>query len=448
MKILFPLISIVFLIIYLCTSYFNRYTGDDLLILSLLENNTANHISSLLYNTWCGRWFSIAVYTNLLYYFGNLKHFLLIFNSILITALIYAIFLNLKNLRNYNFHVYNNTQLISVSIVFVTLFFYSTFSIGQSWFWYSVSGGAYFINIVFYLLANSIMFKTTKAKVIDYLLIIIFALYIGSASEIASILFLCVSFILLIMFKENNQVKKTNTLFIILTLASFFFTINADGTTNRYVALNQSNLHLDLQKYLYLNFILSLKFIKIIPYALLYSLPFVYLGINSTNSTKTLDKTKQIIKTLFLFYLISIIYNSIIIYVMKDIGPDRVFLPINLMFAILVAITAFHVGKKSKNIVKNNYSQILALIVIIVLIVNTYKYYFIHKNYAEKYDERIEYLRKNNSKLISITPLPFSGYIYNAEITEDTLNFNNQCLKKYLKLKYSPKLKTNVLHSN
>ena len=69
------------------------------------------------------------------------------------------------------------------------------------------------------------------------------------------------------------------------------------------------------------------------------------------------------------------------------------------------------------------------------------QYYKVSK-YAAALDERTNYLLKlqENKNTIELKPLPSSGYLYSAEISEDTNYFVNQHYKNGLFLDFNIRL--------
>ena len=73
-------------------------------------------------------------------------------------------------------------------------------------------------------------------------------------------------------------------------------------------------------------------------------------------------------------------------------------------------------------------------IIIGLIVVNVY-FGIIHFQYAKAVDERIDFIMTHDKTTIYVKPLPYSGYIYSAEITNDKTSFKNQHLKNGLGIK-------------
>ncbi len=76
----------------------------------------------------------------------------------------------------------------------------------------------------------------------------------------------------------------------------------------------------------------------------------------------------------------------------------------------------------------------MVLNIITLIVFNSY-YTNIHYNYAKAFDQRVNFIKENDTQLIQVKPLPYSGYIYSSEITADVNNFKNQHLKNGLGVK-------------
>ena len=147
--------------------------------------------------------------------------------------------------------------------------------------------------------------------------------------------------------------------------------------------------------------------------------------------------------------LIILIYISLFlpVYVLSGFPPNRAMAQIIFFMAIFVSYWGFILGYKikikSKFINISFYTSIIASI--LVILTTIFVQYPIVSEYSKALDKRINYLRKlkiqNQNKIIELSPLPSSGFLYSAEINENPNHFSNQHLKKGWFLNFNIKLK-------
>jgi len=62
--------------------------------------------------------------------------------------------------------------------------------------------------------------------------------------------------------------------------------------------------------------------------------------------------------------------------------------------------------------------------------------------YIKAVENRNQLLNTNKNQFYRLEALPPSGYLYSSEISVDSNHYNNQHLKSYFNLKYSPILQS------
>jgi len=141
---------------------------------------------------------------------------------------------------------------------------------------------------------------------------------------------------------------------------------------------------------------------------------------------------KQFLYSFIFLFIILYIFLFPACYLLSEIGPSRsLSFPI---FLITLFITFWslsggynYVRKIQLIRVGNLISLLILFISFTIVIVNQY---IIVSNYANKLDQRTNYLKKlqknHSQKTIILEALPPSGFLYSAEISTDTSYFGNE----------------------
>ncbi|NQX98319.1 MAG: hypothetical protein HRT73_10640, partial [Flavobacteriales bacterium] len=141
----------------------------------------------------------------------------------------------------------------------------------------------------------------------------------------------------------------------------------------------------------------------------------------------------ELIKSLIIIGITIFLNQIIVIYALGGLAPDRSSITSSIIIAIILIRYLFLLG----NYHQKKYTQIKYLLIINIITLIGFNLYYtdIHYNYAKSVDKRIVFIKENDTEIIWVKPLPNSGYIYSAEITEDANNFKNQHLKNGLGVK-------------
>jgi len=186
------------------------------------------------------------------------------------------------------------------------------------------------------------------------------------------------------------------------------------------------------------------------PYVILFSLPSIYLGNISEKIFKTEKKISHLIKYFFVSIIALLLLVFIILfpasYILSDIVPGRYQSVIIVVVGIYCCSWAFIIGNviELKKIAIGLFYISVSLIIILngFSILNQYK---IISKYSSALDNRIRCLKgleeAGNKKTVTLTPLPSSGFLYSAEISQDSSYFVNEHFKEGLFLSYFVKLK-------
>jgi hypothetical protein len=413
---------VVFLII---TSWFNRLAADDFYFIGELSNKSFQEVYHHLYFNWHGRWTSN--FSQLISFkFYDLPFFLFITNLVTFSFLFGSIFYLAKNLNNRLTLRLSKNQLIIYSFIFLSVFFFCSVSPSSTWFWHT-STVVYIGSVIafIYLLAS---FVKPFFSILDYFILVIASIYLGGSNEplaVFSLLFLAYHF--------YETKKKTVLLSFCLILIAFLINYFSSGTAFR-DNITPSLGFIDLILYTgygTLKFLFFSAYKTIIP-ALLLAIPFYLLGQKQVVEKSLFNPKKELIISLLFIGIITTLNQLIVIYALGGLAPDRATTATSILIAITIVRYLFLLGKHQP-LISKNLKPLLTLICIgLVAFVSVTSYF--HYNYASAYDQRIKMINNSTESIIKVKPLPFSGYLYSAEISTDSNYFSNQHLKAGLGL--------------
>ena len=177
----------------------------------------------------------------------------------------------------------------------------------------------------------------------------------------------------------------------------------------------------------------------IILYAILFSIPALYLGQVSLQTISFAKALKRIIIIIMIYVLCLFIYQLPITYTTQDIGAYRALFPITLFTLIACSMVIYYLGL-TKIVSAKITRLILILGIVITVCVNVYtvvQQFKVLPKYSNAYDNRIDYLIENKNSItpIYVEPLPYSGLLFSAEISADSTYFSNKHLQSGLGLK-------------
>ncbi|HNW99232.1 MAG TPA: hypothetical protein PKK00_12555 [Bacteroidales bacterium] len=441
---IFILISgIAFLVLFGICSYFNRFAVDD--YYHIHNEHILGIWGGMLegYNNWGGRWTSYLLW-NTVYHFHDNRSIIFIYTFLIILFFILAIYGISKELFSFS-GIYNTRHsALMVSLLFSVFFFLFSFNKGEVWFWI-VSTAMYIVSLIFFLFILRLIIST-KRKILLYLLLIIFSIYAGGASEIYAffyILILLSLFIVTMVFPKDQvsqRLKETSLIKIIIALifttTAFIISVKAPGNAIRTSWLPEPSF----SKTIYITFkelakIILFKFSLQLHWAVLFSIPFMYVGfIHGINSD--IIPLKKIIKPLMISFLGLFILIYILLfpscYILSEAGPDRSLSMIIISVAIFIAGWSYRIGKcciKSNRVIQKLFYVSMSLIIVFIIYL-CYQQYNTLSKYAAALDKRSELLQQlqqvKNKKTIVVSPLPSNGYLYSAEISNDTNYFSNE----------------------
>src|ERR1039458_6692991 len=141
------IITILFILLYMLLGFHNRMPYEDYCFLSQLKNAGAIEVMLKTYNEYCARWsaYSIAFMFAPLYSTG---FFLPVFHACALVILFCSFFFLIKRIVTLLFRKgISNVMLMTYTLIFTLCFFFSSYNIGEVWFWY-MSDWAYLCSII------------------------------------------------------------------------------------------------------------------------------------------------------------------------------------------------------------------------------------------------------------------------------------------------------------
>ncbi len=418
--------AILFVVFLLITFYFNRFAADDYYFIGELKTSSFKEIYSQLYYEWHGRWTSNFL---LVYFlkFHQAPMFLMIYNLLSVGLLYIGVTRLLNSINNYyHLNLSKKLQLIYGAISISVLFF-CTISANDTWLWYTSSIVYLWSTAAFFW--GMQLFFTEKKNFFGYLILGVSTIYIGGSNEPLTLL--TILLLLYLIFKRKEI--TVSGLGIILLSASFLINYLSPGTLNR----DEITPHLGFIDLVLYTGYSSVKFLLFSIYktfipALFLGVPFYLLGKRiNTPLVKNFKPIKELVWGNVIIIGAVFLNQLIVVYALGALSPDRSGMASTILIAIIVIRYLFLLGNYHQE--KNAKLKYVLVLNVLALIVFNLYFAHIHSIYSKVVDGRNGYILICKSPLIiKVDPLPFSGYIYSAEITDNPDHFKNQHLKKGL----------------
>lgn len=421
-------IQAILFVVFLCSCfYFNRFAVDDFYFIGEIKNSSFLETYKHLHFKWHGRWTSNFALLSFIQFY-NAPYFLQLFNLLSFFMLFMVCFQLLKAISSCYELELSKPNLFVYSSIFLSIFFFSTQSPNETWFWYT--GSVVYLWSIIAILGALKIFFISNPKFSSYFIYFIGLIYIGGANE-PLVLFSTIPLLWLIVKDIKRKVAFAGLLLLIL---SFLINYLSQGTINR-DEITPSLGFIDLILYSGYGTVdfLFFEFNRTFKNGLILAIPIYILGKSFKGKFEWFKPIKHLIMAVLLIGLVCFLNTMIVVFALGSLAPDRALISSSLFIAIIITAYLFLLGsysKSNKSIVY--YSPILGVILMVVIIIDGF---IIHSTYAKAQDERIEFLKKENKEVIKVKPLPPSGYLYSTEITEDAYHFKNQHLKNGLGLK-------------
>ncbi len=441
-----------FIILFLILSFHSRIASDDFYYLYLSDKFGAWNGMLYQYQLWSGRW-SAHFFACLLLKIHTLPYFLF-FVYIFTLLVMYLAFRKSFLLLHSYLQLSIPTNLINeLTLLIITSFYFSTYSIGETWYWFIIVITYLWSLISFFIILNNVFSK--KQGFLNYLFLILAALFSGGASESYAIISIVLLLTILVYRLKILSVSLKDftssrlILAIVIITISLSFSAFAPGTSIRYSMLP----HPPFLEKLWIALKALLKFfIRYLPqkifYLTLFSLPWLFIGSFSGNEKYQKFRMRiQLLNSTIIFLLLIVLMFIPTAIIMSETGPDRALSVISLTTSIYFAIVFYLLGtginfqdKRSKVFI-----LVSGTLIGVFLCLTIYNQYSITKYFSSAYENRISILQENKinrqSLIMELEKLPSSGMLYWEEISKDTSYFVNQHLRLGLDLPFSVKLK-------
>jgi len=431
--------AVGFLICFLLTAFYNRYASDDFEFLYQLRQLGFSGSVGYFYDNWNTRWLAIG-WMNVVFISEEMIGNLIYYHAFSMLLLWFSFYRLIAQF------LLTSVFVKVVTSLFMSMsFFYCCFSISDVFFWVNTSTMYLYGTIAFILALGAVISK--RFTVFDVVVLIASGFYLGASYEplvftsmLAAVIYLWSQFR-----KQGPQVAaKPVVIKVILVLSvlmiAFAISYAGEGHTIRSSYLPQTTFTFKL--WVWIKAIIKMIMMELpskFLMALLFSFPFFLAGMIAPFKKLTFIMFKQITILFFVLMAISLLPIS---FLMSEMGPPRAWTQISLYLVLFSCFLAAYAGSilKTKYDVEKAtklYALISLLYVISTGVPEVLKSYY----YADEYKNRMELLLKHdhNKKeddILVLKPLPETGWIHSAEISQEPGHFTNQHLKKYLRLDF------------
>lgn len=455
-NILILISGILFLVLFGICSYFNRFAVDDYFH---IHNESIYGIWGGMiegYNNWGGRWTSYLLW-NCIYHFHDSHIILFAYSFSIILFFILAIYLILQRISEI-FKLYEKkNHILGYAFILTSFTFFFSSGKGEIWFWVA-STAMYMESIIAFIIGLSLLLSKRKT-VLHFLIIIICFAYAGGASETYAaiyILFLILILASFYIFPKKSMIAEIKSRVsykiyaaLVFLIAAFIVSITAAGNSIRASWLPEpSFINTFYITFRELGKLYIFKFSQQLPWALLFSIPIMYIGHIYSGSVE-IKPLKKILKPLLFSLLLLIFIHYILLfpscYILSEAGPDRSLILMILITVFFIAAWAFYFGKhfiKNFHLIRIGFFVSIIVIIISIVTICILQFNTLSK-YSSSLDKRTEMLqqlqKEKNKRTITVSKLTRSGFLYSAEISTDTNYFGNEHYRLGLFVDYKVK---------
>jgi len=454
-KLLLPAVfSAAFLILYIILSSNNRFAADDYFFLENVSKQGIWNGMLTAYNSWVTRWFAI-LFLNVALRSYILFHSLLPYHLITLLVFTFAVMNFIRALTERFLRVKIPVPVrFLYAVLFTASFFFFTFNTGETWFWITCTS-MYLWSIIFFIIGlTCIILTDNKVNWLTRFICAFCFLFIGGASESTaiSILFLLIAGVIYTLYKIkfsfNSFLREERNKLLLISLVAIgvalLISYMGEGRILRQSALPKTGIL--TAKFIAAKSILKLLLFYLplkIHWFIFFSVPWIYLGYQYNSEKKeSLEKVlRQIAVFVFIFLLLSFISFIPVSYLLGETGPFRTWILASLYLAVCCLVCGFYLGYKiewKKKLLHRAFNISLSTL-IVMMTINISEQNKITSKYAAAVDQRMIYLtllQKEKRKTVELEPLPSSGMLYSAEISEDSSHFSNLHLKKIMDLPF------------
>ncbi len=441
-------VCFLFLSLYLVLSFNCRLSSDDFYYLGLHNEFGAWGGMAHQYFKWSGRWAAHWIACALIGAYRNFWFLPLITLSTL-TALIFSIRGILTDvISKYGYITKPDSLLISLAIV--ATFFFTSYGIGESWFWYIIII-TYMWSIIAFIIILNMIFR--EGRLINYVMVVLAGCFIGGASESFAMIFITVLLLILgyrispLKYSYSESVNKKLIFAIAIITISLAVSAFAPGTGVRNSLLPSVTISgkVFITAKAFIKYFVRYLPQKILCFLFLLS-PIVFFGMmfrKNVNRKINYAYTLRILSVLYPAGLIILFIPTC--FILGETGPDRALSIVSLYTVIIFGILFFLLGTLIEN------KPVTAILIVMNILTSVYIFFEmleqkrIASSFSSAYDNRLIYLEsmKNDSSvhIIGLQKLPDHGMLYHEEISADTAYFVNQHIRYGLGLKAAVVLK-------
>ena len=442
---LMALNAAIFVLVYALVSSNYRLAADDFHYLIKTKELGVWDAMLFYYHNWNPRW-SATLITNSVLGANSISNnlFLFLLSSLALGAIAFWSFTNsVVSKLELEF-----TKLQSAIISFYLLggLFYASFSKDDTWFWITVNP-MYLWGSFAAILGGSLIVQDWW-KPLRLLLTAALFVYVGGASETVAIASLVTLFFLGFITKGTNYLLAVDrTALHIATIAclvGFGIDLIGAGSQIRYQHLPHYSTgdKLLVGLWNYAKFAL-IEIPLIIPATIICASPFAFLGRKQLRfqlvALRELVLTNR--KLWALADLMVIILAFALAFSMGEMGPKRAWIPLSILTLFVTIVFTYQLG--TWLYIKLN-GKLFQFVITIQLAVMLYQVVIganqmmVTNKYAAKVDSRMEYISSLNTtdSVITLEPLPDSGWLFSSEISSDTSYFTNKHLGHYFNNQY------------
>jgi hypothetical protein len=446
------IVSALLLSLLLMLCFYSRLATDDYyFIWDVRHTGILGDVYSQ-YTGWCGRYaatFLVDIFYRLLdidqtWYF--------LWPLISVIAMATGIFSLFSAFAVRSGIIAGRKEILLLSFSFLSLLFFFSVDIGETWMWYC-SLSSYLWSVIAFTWGMRFLLSENRFVSIPGALLCF--IYVGGASEVYSVIYgVAILAFLVIRYKKAGSSRsfiqqgfnrKLIVAYAFLGIA-FIILVIAPGNYLRDELFPEHHIG----KALFITAKSIVKFsVLYVPFRLVYLLafavPFVLAGKISRQQqsmfrlsfgTFFMRATAVYISLLFLFFLL-------VAYVMVETGPPRLWFMVAFLSAVYCTSVCFYAGYSG--IISDAKLHLLKrsgiLLAALVLSWNLFQQFNTCRSYTKALDTRLLFLKNLNEKvsrdtLIVVPPLPSSGMLYSAEIKADTNHFTNRELRIGFDLKF------------
>lgn len=442
--------AVLFLLLLAVLSYFTHFAADDFFFIASQKEIGTIATVDLCYTSFSGRWVAYAFTTALLQVASH-AYFLPIFTFAVFMLSLYACYLCVIRICFVAAISITKNVVFLYAVLLLGSFFFASFSIAETWFWYT-SVCSYLLSLVLFLLLMDEL-SSSKNSLKGFLVLLISPVYIGGASESFAIVS-CIILILISVasyfkfdfassFNTTFQIRKLSIATVLLLL-SFGITAMAPGNEVRTSQLpHPGALH---SAFIPFKALIKCAYLFLIgPFwkSLLFCIPWFFIGSEIKN--KTLVTGIQFIKKASKAFLVLILLSFLLLVpasvILTETPPTRALSQLSFLLCCSLSLLFLYAGISlkisSKLLLSTKVIHACCLLVFLVytLLSQTSQL----KKYDAAYRHRMEILSQNEFKtgntVLQLEPLPSSGMLYSAELSQDSTFYTNRHLQKAMGIK-------------